>query len=368
MKKKVQKNIRPIQPKQRISSIASSSKIFVFTLLGFAIIAGLVLIRIRINQTSYQQSLVKHPTANPIQKINENWKTYSPTDENIQFRYPETWQLLSDEGGNYITDSNKKAMVRRTGWLKESTTKTDLHNYLDRYTSYKYQGVHYLTEKPIAVDEANGWYAHIKSALNNEEQIYVFIENNDLSDQYTGLKFGNFSSSDIPIFDQILSTFVFTNRDLEIEKLMSDSPIEWQSYENTNLKIKFEYPSIWSVKGYAGDVENYKNTTSTFTSFKIEEKSPLIGSMTMSVSQTPPHDFTFDSCTKIEKKPSSVVLVDGIQFSKEIIIDNCMESEIIIFSSASKNIYLSFLLRGLKGREFTYPIIDHIISTFKFIN
>ena len=150
-------------------------------------------------------SLTPTPTTDPT----ANWKTYTDKNEKISFSYPENWQLLEDQGGTYITDNDKKIQLRTTGGPKNLTIKEDLHNYLEKQTSYGTQDLGYITEKQVKVDGANGWYANIKISALNQEDLIVFIENKNLADRYTGLWLTNTSAQDQAIFDQILSTFKF---------------------------------------------------------------------------------------------------------------------------------------------------------------
>ena len=150
------------------------------------------------------------PTPTNTTDPTANWKTYAVKDEKVSFKYPETWQLLEDEGGSYIVaSSDKKTTLRTTGGYKSSTPDKDLHRYLEKQTSYGGQDLKYLSEKSFEIDGMKGWYARIEIGALNQEDTIFFIENKNFSDRYTGLWLVNSSASYQTIFDQILSTFKF---------------------------------------------------------------------------------------------------------------------------------------------------------------
>lgn len=205
--------LTPVQvsePKTKFPVMYLVLSLFILALLASTVFLYYQNTQLKNILASYQTQPTVSPTPTTTDST-ANWKTYTEILEKVSFKYPESWKLLEGEGGEYIVSSDNKTTLMTTGGLRLSTSDKDLHNYLEKQTSYGNQNLKYLFEKPIEVDGAKGWYAHIKIASLNQEDIIFFLEDKNFTDRYTGLWLADTSDQYQDIFDQILSTFKFTN-------------------------------------------------------------------------------------------------------------------------------------------------------------
>ena len=146
--------------------------------------------------------------------------------------------------------------------------------------------------------------------------------------------------------------------------------LQWKQYYNTNLKIQFEYPSHWNVHGYAGDVENYGNTETTFTRFIIESENDISkrNSISFGVDSPIPE---FNHGAGVIKDGTSNKTIDRIIFDMETYSDRSYKEKFgfetgYIFLTSQEKDMLIRLTYYLPYKDEAEDILNHIISTFKF--
>ena len=240
MENEIQQNIPPVQPTDQTSSIIPTptnwSKILLFTVLGFVIVAGSVFVGIQIgqNQTSSQQSIVAQPTittskvvvnptnlpTTPMRVTSAadsivNWKTYESSRFKFSFRYPQTLILdnryenkYPNQGGvNIYTKEGYDAVIAETPrggvsfievWVYSNPQSLSLLEWMENDTAHSnYSNQKYL---PINIDSETGYIyttegmgQGLEAVVAKNKQIYMFAD----------LGFDN-------ELKQIISTFKFT--------------------------------------------------------------------------------------------------------------------------------------------------------------
>jgi len=154
----------------------------------------------------------------------------------------------------------------------------------------------------------------------------------------------------------------FLPKTTAIPTVISDPTTNWKTYTNTSLKVQFNYPSIWTIRGFAGDQENFNNSESTYTRFVIESPDNLM-SITASGNI---FEGAQDMCMS-EQKPSTNQLIDGIVFTKSVFVSVCPESDIKFISLSSSAKKMSFVFNyTIKNQTESEKILNQILSTFKF--
>ncbi len=143
-----------------------------------------------------------------------------------------------------------------------------------------------------------------------------------------------------------------------------DPTADWKTYDNTTLKIQLKHPNDWTVKGFAGDQENFDKTENTFSRFTIKSPDDLISfTITNSV-----FEGSLDPCMS-EQKPASTESLDGNIFARSTYTSKCPETDVkfISLSSTDKNMSLTFNYSNANQVE-AEKIFNQILSTFKFTN
>lgn len=160
MENETQQNIPQTPPLTPLPT--NWSKVLLFTILEFVVVAGSVFIGIQIgkNQTSNQQPIAVQPTASPTQTVanptaipaidpTANWQSYSSSKHGFSFKYPLDYEIrVSPVTGNeYNIIVEQKANTNEAGFvpiqLSINVAKDENGNPLVM-TSIKEAEAHYL--------------------------------------------------------------------------------------------------------------------------------------------------------------------------------------------------------------------------------
>lgn len=242
MENGIQQNTSPIQSLPQTPPLITPkqstnwSKILLFTVLGFVIVAGSVFVGIQIgkNQTSSKQPIVSQPTITPSKvMVNQtnlpttpvivipttdstvNWKTYESTRFKFSFKYPQTLMLdnryenkYTDQGGvNIYSKEGYEAVIAESPrggdsfievWVYPNPQSLSLLEWMKSDTSHS--NYSNQTHSSINIDGEAGYIyttegmgQGLEAVVAKNKQIYMFA---DLGFD-TELK-------------QIISTFKFT--------------------------------------------------------------------------------------------------------------------------------------------------------------
>jgi len=213
-------------------------------------------------------------TPQPAQKtqtdesVPSDWKTYENIEYNFEFKYPKEYVYLSetsDRSSVYIATSEGTGEgkgspaglnVSKDMWISASVTQTDKaglsywNNEIQNKHNIKLSGIdaykRYVTAKPNA-EAAYGYYVDLIKDGKIFRISYLAI-NEELVN----------SAESEDIFDQILTTFRFTDENSES---LSDNTSDWKSYENEKLGFSVSYPNTipeisgtWQYEEYKSDV------------------------------------------------------------------------------------------------------------------
>lgn len=164
-------------------------------------------------------------------------------------------------------------------------------------------------------------------------------------------------------YEKILSTLEFNAA--VPTSTNTQKPIDnWTDYTNTNLKISFKHPSSWSIRGYAGDQENYQNNKNTFTKFIISSPD---NSMSIDV-RNQVFEGAIDQCMASEE--TKEIDLDGTPYKMETYISKCEsdinDTKITFLTSTTKKVNITFNYSRLSSTT-AEALRDQIISTIRFI-
>lgn len=228
MESPIQPNTPPVTPLSQVSVLPSKNwlKILLFILSGLIIVAGLVFVGIQIgkNQVPNQQSIVVQSTVNPTPSLNADWKTYISNTYGFSFSYPNNWMYGEDNSLNnryginiYLRPKESKPADPTYGeiniWIFNST-KT-LNEFIDSELCNEPGGCTLSNDvEIIKLGEIDAKVLKDKGGPLPSDT--VVIKNNNVIIEfdfnYNGENRENYSNLESKrIFDQILSTFRFTN-------------------------------------------------------------------------------------------------------------------------------------------------------------
>jgi len=248
MENENQPNISPVQPLPQTSTSISRSIILLFTVLGLIVIAGSVFVGIQVgkNQTPKQQPIVVQPTITPIQVVanpsitptansitdsTTNWKTY--TSIKYTFKYPSEWLVdekctklgyLASNPCIYSSDYQpvtKKIEPGEGG--SDTVTEYNVGTLLsiDLLESIAYNSTSFCSPGgPASIDNCHektinenryalreiGSYPYPTTSIN----AWLLKNNNGVVNLSFSFSKTN-KDADLKLFNQILSTFKFTN-------------------------------------------------------------------------------------------------------------------------------------------------------------
>jgi hypothetical protein len=144
------------------------------------------------------------PCPTPTPDPTADWKTYTNNQYNFSFKYPGDWENITSSQA--ITNSNREFMLQ--------TNRGEFVNGTVFDQKSESQNV--------------SWSRNI-SLPNDKELLIVYLDN--IGPGSTG------GTKDIQIFDQILSTFTFSEPESSTDTSM------WKTYTSNSLGISFKYPA-----------------------------------------------------------------------------------------------------------------------------
>ncbi|RLC34330.1 hypothetical protein DRH14_03205, partial [Candidatus Shapirobacteria bacterium] len=148
---------------------------------------------------------ISMPSAIPTIDPTADWKTYKNDEYKIEFKYPKHWRYKKRD----------KTVVGQEIWFGTGDWKNVITFYVnkDKYLSFTKDGKHVTCQErggdEITIGNNNeGLIEHI-SATQSPAQDWVCFEKNNLSYEFQHIYGFVVDSKDV--FDQILSTFKFTD-------------------------------------------------------------------------------------------------------------------------------------------------------------
>ncbi len=142
-----------------------------------------------------------------------------------------------------------------------------------------------------------------------------------------------------------------------------DPTTDWKTYTNTTVGIQFNHPNDWTIRGFAGDQENYENSVSSYTRFIMEDPSMNVSLIVANNEYGPTTDPCLEESSKVE-----TVRIDGVSFTKTEYSGICPENDSVMYKYASEMKKLSFSFSfpstSIKSSEI---LINNLISSFKFL-
>ena len=181
------------------------------------------------NDTNEQEEL---DSSDPVSSEVEGWQTYRNEEFGFEVRYPKEWEVSEGMGNdvNFTLRDNEGNFPEFTIVTNsyDSTSFSLLEASLDSYGLDQKQKSEILVDNSAAtkisgyavLDNGSPWHV-IRVIVENDGRIYEIDGDNTLE-----------------IFDQILSTFKFTD---------STDTSDWQTYRNEEYGFELEYPRDWYI-------------------------------------------------------------------------------------------------------------------------
>lgn len=181
------------------------------------------------------------PTSNPAVA----WKTYTNNVFGLSFKYPGNifvYQGSPQPDAQYWSNKVNGGAPLELGedgvWMNLSVSnlnETNMNYYKNRTTPDKWTVSHDLP-KPYA--EVSYSYTAVQLRGNVLYKIFVAAFKDDKLAKYRD------------IFDQILSTFKFT------DQTTADSTANWKTYTNNKYKYEIRFPSLWEYNRGPGNLSD----------------------------------------------------------------------------------------------------------------
>ena len=207
------------------------TKPFLLSLLGMLLAGGLVYAGVQIgkNQTPNQQPIVVQPIATPAEIVanptavpspaainptsdpTAEWNTYESAEFNFSFKYPSELTYIYDQSDQYAENeiSNATILIQNFDGSKSRTA-----------TDNDFQIVVYIANKSGQSNLENPQGEQTKTTINGVEVIKSFTTQKwelvptvyfQSSPNKVAISLSNPNSTNEAWFDQIVSTFQFTN-------------------------------------------------------------------------------------------------------------------------------------------------------------
>lgn len=309
------------------------------------------------------------PTAQAVDPT-ADWKTYS--GENYSFKYPSDWKLEVVSSGLYLTSPDLKINEDLGRAVEGSTIRlesrvieeTSIDKWFNDYWSKPHGGgtPENKTDEYIDTDTKA-----LRYEFNYEGSIVVteFIKDGYLYSidiDFPWVETANtWSKRDLPTYNQILSTFKFTDTS------------SWKTYTNDDFGFNIKYPSSY-VKCSIKNEENLVLLEKSSVCAAGEGYSDIYISVVNKKSDFQTSEFP--KCYTVKKEDITIAGIKGVKYSSIKIPNTGSEckTQPVLYSSnlQFENIVLE---NGGKIYELSTPTNYEtkkenyqIISTFKFIN
>lgn len=304
-----------------------------------------------------------------------DWQIYKNEEFGIEFKYPNDWSV--SEKYNTITinsknDIQKFEILKSSGPPPETMDMEPIKNENvmigDVSASKSIMKGKFETNK-------NNYY--LRAVISGKEIIY-----------HAGFTEDNYKKYS-PVFDQILSTFKFTEK---------DETADWKTYRNEEYGFEFEYPLNYKINEKREGIEIFIETKKGKWSIKIDfaegyNLSSEMGASTFDELATDLihkyycfyHIEKYDiTCTNnIEKKEFiNKYGIKGLEFNIEEVIEYTYLGDkttrikepifVLDLDKQEDNIVKPIILdfndrNGVLGEKERNNIINQILSSFKFI-
>lgn len=360
----------------------------VFTLLAVLVTVGSFFAGYEVgkNQQVAPQKQVETTKNNKI----TNWKTYTNTELGFSIQHLENWFVeeqgtqenrsirfqnynpASAEGRGYdpIADMGKWGFVINKGNFPSrpkdiSQLKLEIQqpNSDCGYMGDPAGKLVVTNEKEILVGDYPTYSREEKCSelpdSSKSETTYILDKNGEV----LGINKIMDYEKEYELFNYIISTLKFID---QVPNTTSEQePVNnWTDYKNTNLKISFKHPSGWTIRGYAGDQENYQNNENTYTRFVLSSPDDSISAGVTNQL----FEGSMDQCMASEEVKEKNV--DGVQYKMETYASECEKDvndlKITTLISSEKKFNMSFNYSRSNSTT-AEPVIDQIVSTIRFI-
>jgi len=301
-----------------------------------------------------------------------DWEVYRNEKYGYEIKYPKDWEYKIQESGygleknydiNFIDSKNQDKLI----FFDSSPAlsfKKDANGFIQKY--FETRELKIESKKNIVIDGVAG-VKHIGdyNDLTNKKHIIAYwsnklTEENDfyILETYIKTEDKNDKASEemiINIFNQMLSTFKFTEPSIDISS--------WKTYWNEEYNFEVKYPKHWVIgsPAYIGNASRSGNT------YHILGMTPYAfeGDWSILISVTPqPIDeileddnYYWNKGWDIENKEN--ILINNIPAQKVTWSNSAI---IIYFQKPDKSITVEF-----GGDAKKLPAISDILFTFKFI-
>jgi len=307
------------------------------------------------------------PTFTPGADLTADWKTYTNTQYGFEFKYPTNYFLttqgvLFNDKSSQVKELNSNVNWGDSQWLRLGISLSDknsinwANDLAKRNLIYDFQ--------PVGTDELEkiNLVAGEKSIISihrdypddsrfvvtahfydqNNEQIFIGLDDIGPSLEES------INNPKVRIFDQILSTFKFTD---------SVDTSTWKTYTNTQYGFEFKYPVSWAA------VIDWDSSPA------VDYLSAGGARSFVAIFPTTYPAQDYDGRIDVYSVPKSTVLKDNPHIKNEIKVGDVIVNGVtwVKFNSLF-GVYDFFTETNSKTYEVqgTKDITDQILSTFKF--
>lgn len=238
-------------------------KIALFSFVGVIVISSLLFTGIYLgqkrntNKSSITEYSTPSPDVTPTPDITTDWKTYTNAD--LSFKYPSTYTIIEPLSGTLVIANHKDKFSHLGQYIAVDTRLTGTYTNYDQAV----QGLRdqFTDNKKYTIDQKNssvtvtiGPYslADVGIEINKmlyEKHIYWKHKNGAVTAHYA-----NVDLEQAKIYDQILSTFKFSN---ESQPTLQPSPTVSVSktYKDSEIGYEITYPESYKfTKTYGKDI------------------------------------------------------------------------------------------------------------------
>lgn len=302
----------------------------IFILLGvivLALVGGAYYLGVHQTRSSSvaQNSAQPTPTVSqptPTSDPTTAWSVYTSQKNHFEFKFPPTWNVEEKNGTTLIVDSkNNLISMFYPDDVKSSIYTENYCNNSQRYLAEKstinISGLpatkcilKYAIEKSLIGENIKGKTSSVSVTVKHQENIFILL-------------LVDFENE--PIFDQILSTFKFTDQAVDT--------LNQNTYTNTQYGFTFQYPTSWFKDSCCSNSMVDMNDHAVIT--LKDGKAPIEGGFEVSVGVYD-NNSNMSTDTFIEK----VIYKDNTDINGKSLLDD--DKEYITSRETNGNTYTFF--------------------------